>query len=229
MARAAEHLQGTGLSPSAPVGLWGYSEGGLAASWAAELHHTYAPDVLVKGASLGGVPGDLVAMAKHNDGTIFSGLLVLAAAGLDQAYPEAGIAGIMNPAGQAAMTLAKNTCVELTAPILTLHHMSDFTTVQDPIDYPPLTKVLVADSPGHNGNVPDMPVMIYNGVTDEIVPFATAQGLAHTYCRAGASVTWRPIPLTEHILGDITDAPLAVSFLGDRFNGAGAENDCWFL
>ena len=37
MARAAQRLPGTGLSPSTPVGLMGYSQGGGAAGWAAEL------------------------------------------------------------------------------------------------------------------------------------------------------------------------------------------------
>ncbi len=35
MARAAERLPGTGLGAGTPVGIWGYSEGGAAAGWAA--------------------------------------------------------------------------------------------------------------------------------------------------------------------------------------------------
>jgi hypothetical protein len=228
MARAAEHLAGTGLSPAAPVGLWGYSEGGLAASWAADLHASYAPDVNVKSASIGGVPGDLNAMAKNLDGTLFSGILVLAAAGIAEAYPEVGIDGILNPAGRAAFSFAENTCVELTTPILTFQHLGNFTTIPDPLDYAPVKALLAANTPG-TAHTPDVPVVIYNGTTDELVPFATAQGLAARYCQHGTSVTWRPMPFTEHIVGDVTGAPMAVSFLADRFNGSSAENDCWFL
>src|SRR5207237_1235757 len=44
--RAAEALSGTGLTGAqTPVGLWGYSGGGLATSWAAELAAGYAPDL----------------------------------------------------------------------------------------------------------------------------------------------------------------------------------------
>src|SRR5439155_18460325 len=53
--RAAEALSGTGLTGrDTPVGLWGYSGGGLATSWAAELQNGYAPELKILGAASGG-------------------------------------------------------------------------------------------------------------------------------------------------------------------------------
>src|SRR5688500_2567537 len=44
--RAALALPGTGLAgATTPVGMWGYSGGGLATSWAAELQGGYAPEL----------------------------------------------------------------------------------------------------------------------------------------------------------------------------------------
>ena len=63
MARAAIRLPGSGLSTNTPVGLMGYSQGGGAAGWAAELAGSYAPDLKIKGTAAGGIPGDLTAVA----------------------------------------------------------------------------------------------------------------------------------------------------------------------
>ena len=61
-ARAASRVTGAGLSPSGPIGVFGYSQGGQAAAWAAELQGTYAPELNVVGVAAGGVPADLNAV-----------------------------------------------------------------------------------------------------------------------------------------------------------------------
>ena len=52
-------LEPLGLSADAPVGLWGYSGGGLATAWAAEVCAGYAPELDIVGAVLGSPVGDL--------------------------------------------------------------------------------------------------------------------------------------------------------------------------
>ncbi|HZU49447.1 MAG TPA: lipase family protein, partial [Mycobacterium sp.] len=56
--RAALNCQRLGLSPSAPVGLWGYSGGGFASAWAVEVCAGYAPELNIVGAVLGSPVGD---------------------------------------------------------------------------------------------------------------------------------------------------------------------------
>ena len=51
--RAALSSKRLGLSPEAPIGLWGYSGGGLATAWAAEMSGAYAPELNVVGAVSG--------------------------------------------------------------------------------------------------------------------------------------------------------------------------------
>src|SRR4051794_16552497 len=51
--RGAEALPGTGLDGKTPVGMWGYSGGGLATSWAAELQPGYAPELNVAAVASG--------------------------------------------------------------------------------------------------------------------------------------------------------------------------------
>ena len=107
IARAAQRLPGTGLSSSSPVGLMGYSQGGGAAGWAAELAATYAPELQVKGSVLGGVPGDLTATAEFLDGSLFVAFALMASLGLDAAYPELDLERYLNPRGQELVQTAR--------------------------------------------------------------------------------------------------------------------------
>jgi alpha-beta hydrolase superfamily lysophospholipase len=56
--RAALGCERPGLSPSAPVALWGSSGGGLASAWAAESRGRYAPELNIVGAVLGSPVAD---------------------------------------------------------------------------------------------------------------------------------------------------------------------------
>ncbi|MGH3967890.1 MAG: lipase family protein, partial [Mycobacterium sp.] len=86
--RAALGSERLGLSPSAPVALWGYSGGGLASAWAAELCAGYAPELDIVGAVLGSPVGDLGRTFRRLNGRLFSGLPALVVAALAHVYPD---------------------------------------------------------------------------------------------------------------------------------------------
>ncbi len=50
---AAEQIPGTGVSPYAKVAIWGYSQGGQAAAWAAQLQPSYDPSLSLVGVAMG--------------------------------------------------------------------------------------------------------------------------------------------------------------------------------
>ena len=56
------------------IGLWGYSGGGLASAWAAEMSGSYAPELNIVGAVLGSPVGDLGHTFRRLNGTYMSGL-----------------------------------------------------------------------------------------------------------------------------------------------------------
>src|SRR5277367_1886160 len=56
--RAGRQVPGSGITEKDPVIVWGYSQGGQAASWAAELQPSYASDVKMIGLAAGGVPSN---------------------------------------------------------------------------------------------------------------------------------------------------------------------------
>ncbi len=78
------------LSASAPMVIWGYSEGGTAAAWAGQLLPTYAPSLMgqIKGVATGGPVVDFKLAAKTLDSNLASGLLLAAVWGYHVAYPK---------------------------------------------------------------------------------------------------------------------------------------------
>ena len=105
--RAALNTKRLGLSPSAPIGLWGYSGGGLASAWAAEMSGYYAPDLNIVGAVLGSPVGDLGHTFRRLNGTYMSGLPALVVAALADIYPELnGHRGARHRRGQGAAAAA---------------------------------------------------------------------------------------------------------------------------
>ena len=200
MARAAQRLPGTGLSSATPVGLMGYSQGGGAAGWAAELAGSYAPDLKIKGSVLGGVPGDLAATAEFLDGTTFVAFALMAAIGLDAAYPELNLENYLNPRGQELIQTSQDLCLVDVDGFATLINTA-FTSIDDyvtsnPLDAPAWQARLAGTKLGTAK--PNAPVLQYHGAIDEIVPFPQASTLRRTWCDKGATVDWNVLP-AEHV------------------------------
>lgn len=226
-ARAAQRLPGSGLSANSPVGIMGYSQGGSSAAWAAQLAGSYAPELKIKGTVAGGVPGDLGATAEFLDGSPFVSLALMAALGLDGAYPELDLDGYLNARGQALMADAQDLCLVAVDGIGTLI-TSAFTRIDDyvttnPLDTPAWQARLAGTKLG--GTKPSAPVFQYHGAIDEMVPFPQAAELRRTWCNKGANVTWSVLP-GEHVLGMVEGIPLGVTWMGARFAGLPTFGNC---
>jgi hypothetical protein len=227
MVRAAQRLPGSGLSVNTPVGLMGYSQGGGAAGWAAELAGSYAPELKVKGSVLGGVPGDLKATAEFLDGSITVAFALMAAIGLDTAYPELNLENYLNPRGQQLIQTSQDLCLVDVDGFATLIDTA-FTHIDDYVTTNPLTTpAWQARLEGTKlGKVkPNAPVFQYHGVIDEIVPFQQAADLRRTWCNKGTAVTWTVLP-AEHVLGLVQGPTLGQAWLGARFAGIPSFGNC---
>ena len=221
--RAAVTLPDTGLSGlETPVGLWGYSGGGLATSWAAQLHPGYAPELNIVGVASGGTPADLEAAVKRIDGGIASGLVLLASTGLTRAYPE--LLTLLNDAGREMVQRIGDMCGGEAVAAYPFRHLNEFTTSKEPLNEPVAKTVLEIN---HLGRLtPTAPVFLYHSVWDELIPFSIAQTLHADWCRGGGRVNLYADVLSEHTTLAATGAPLAVGFLGSRFGGIDAPSTC---
>ncbi|MFD7540846.1 lipase family protein [Streptomyces sp. NPDC059819] len=222
-ARAAERLGIPGVDANSPVGIMGYSQGGQASSWAAELHDSYAPDLKVKGTATGGVPADLMKVAASNDGGLGSGLIFMAAAGQDAAFAELNLNSYLNPAGKALVDYFKNNCVAVDTTVGSFKHITDL-TVKNPLQQPDWQARLAESKLGTHR--PDAPVYLYHGTVDELIPYAVGQQLRSDWCARGTNVEWHALPLLGHIGGVTVGGIPAANWLADRFAGRSTHPNC---
>ncbi|TAL21551.1 MAG: Triacylglycerol lipase [Aquabacterium sp.] len=225
--RAAAQIPNAGISASAKVAVWGYSQGGQTAGWAGELKDTYAPELNVVGIAAGGVPGDFITTARYLDARNGAGFLLSATIGLAQEYPDKiPFDALANEAGLEAAAQGKQICVfealfkfmnhgivEYTG--LPLDSLISLLTIKSALNAQTLGKTKIS-----------APVYQYHGQTDWAIPLGQAYDLKKKYCALGTNVRFDLYPGAEHIIAQFQAAPTVLSWLGDRFNGKTAVGTC---
>ena len=203
------------------MGLWGYSGGGLASAWAAEVHADYAPEINLVGAVLGSPVGDLGNTFRRLNGTRMSALPALVVSALADAYP--GLRRVIDEhatdEGRALLRrLQRMTTAEA---ILRLRK-----TDMDHLVHPPLEEVLqmtevreVFDDIRLGGAAPSHPVLIVQAVHDSVIAVGDIDDLAQRYTAGGARVTYHRDAFSEHMLLHPMSAPMTLRWLTDRFAG----------
>lgn len=219
--RAAVSCDRVGLDESAPIGLWGYSGGGLASAWAAETHGQYAPELNIVGAVLGSPVGDLGHAYRRLNGSLYSGLPAMVVAALSHVYPDLHrvIQEHASDAGKAMLLQIEN--MTTAHAVLRYIGMDMAKLVDRPLeeilDLPQVKQVF--DSIKLGTAVPTPPVLLVQAVHDKIVSVDDIDELSEVYRSGGASVTYHRDLFSEHMLLHPMSAPMALRWLTDRFNG----------
>jgi len=219
--RAALGHTALGLSAETPVGLWGYSGGGLATAWAAEAAASYASDLNVVGAVLGSPVGNLGETFRRLNGTFFAALPALVIAALAHRYP--GLRTVIDEhateAGRAL--LARLETMTTGAALLRMRGLD----MDDYIDRP-LPEILALPQVEHvfadttlGAAAPVPPVLLVQAVHDPVISVADIDELAETYRAGGTDVTYHRDAFGEHLLLHPLSAPMALRWLTDRFAG----------
>lgn len=224
--RAALNLPNTGATKAdSMIGLTGYSQGGQAAAWAAQLQPTYAPELNMKGVVAGGVVTDMNDLVDffNQGGLINSGVLLAIMVGYDNAYPELNLKNyVKNDQAKKLFEAARTQCVyqELLAyPGL---RSSDVTSP----DFAQLPQFRARLKEQLLGTIaPRVPMYVYHGQLDNIVPYQFGERLRNSWCAQGATVEFRSGPY-EHMAGIFLGAPGGVQFLADRFAGKAPISNC---
>jgi hypothetical protein len=243
IARTTSQVPGAGLAAGTKVGIWGYSEGGAASLWAAQLAASYAPDVKVAGAAAGGVPGDLKLVAAQLNGGLFAGFMTDAVIGISAAYPALPFDSLMNAQGRQAVATAKQVCLIGTLGSFLFANISGYTNGglsleqlynQAGTDGRTWGQVLDDQKLGVNIGTPlssatykiGFPVFQYRGVLEEIINTQATDNTRAAYCRAGVTTQWNAGYLGEHLTTDNLAIGDVVRWLGDRFRGLPTAGNC---
>ena len=219
--RAALQYERLGLSSDAPVGLWGYSGGGLATAWAAEVSGSYAPELNIVGAVLGSPVADLGHAFRRLNGSFYSGLPGMVVAALTHIYPELDKVIQEHATEEGKAMLLRIEKMTTAHAVLRFIGMDMAKLVDQPLEQILQTPEVqhVFDSIKLGTAVPTPPVLIVQAVHDRIVSVDDIDELTHTYQSGGASVTYHRDMFSEHMLLHPMSAPMTLRWLTDRFNG----------
>ena len=219
--RAALRSERLGLSPSAPVGLWGYSGGGLASAWAAEQCGRYAPELNVVGAVLGSPVGDPGSVARRLNGSFFAGLAALMISALTQVYPGAQKVVDEHASDEGKALLDEIQTMTTAEALWRFRHVDIGSyidmTADELWDLPEVRHIFDETKLGKSAPTPA--VLVVQAVHDEIISVDDVDALVAQYQHAGASVTYHRDRFCGHLLLHPLSAPMTLRWLRDRFAG----------
>lgn len=217
--RAAMNSERTPLAAEVPVGLWGYSGGGLASAWAAEMCADYAPELDIVGAVLGSPVGDLGHTFRRLNGGIFAGLPAMVVAALSHVYPDLDRVIKEHTSDEGRNLLERLETMTTSEAIIRMagKDMGDF--LDEPLEAILSTPEVshVFDSIKLGVATPAPPVLIVQAVHDYLIDVHDIDELADTYSAAGADVTYHRDAFNEHMFLHPLSAPMALRWLTDRF------------
>lgn len=213
--RAARRILPEHLDPDGPLGIYGYSEGGNAAAWAAQLQPTYAPELRLAAAAVGAAPADLEELALVHDRGWFAFLLLYTALGFDAAYPELELHGYLNILGRTAAAVMRRTHIlaAIALGFVAPKRRSRY-VIEDPLRQADWIARLRENRAGDLA--PACPVIIGHGRHDQIIPFRQSVQLAERWRQLGGDVTHLPISRSEHIIAAPRFARAGFAFLDEK-------------
>ncbi|RCK55836.1 Lipase 8 [Candida viswanathii] len=226
----------TGIENTALVNLWGFSGGSFASGWAASLQPTYAPELSANlvGVAVGGFVTDIKAVVKHIDGSPFSGLIAAGIAGLMNEYPDFATQLTSHSTYTGFSEFSKQCSMDTVLKFpFTQFFSGPFRIFPDGwslADAEPAKTVIASNSLLKQTDpeiMPRVPVFIYHGSVDEIVPVQNSNDIYAKWCGAGISSLEFAEDLTSgHLMEGSIGTPAAIAWMTNRFKGLSVVEGC---
>ncbi|PVH18297.1 uncharacterized protein CXQ87_001217 [Candidozyma duobushaemuli] len=228
----------SGIDPKAKAAFWGYSGGTIASGWAAALQPDYAPELKPNliGCALGGWVTNITLTAEATDGTIFGGLIPNAINGLLNEYPTLShlVDTEIQKSKQERFLAANEKCLVTS---IIQYMFVKFFSGKNPwatrgwgfFELDIVQEVVRNNSAAisEDGPIPEIPVFVFHGTEDEIVPFSGAQRGYDNYCDWGIdSLEFAVSNTTGHILEVVEGSGAALVWLEKMFNGGKPVDGC---
>ncbi|KAF2429700.1 LIP-domain-containing protein [Tothia fuscella] len=213
----------TGISDDPTVSLYGYSGGASAAGWATELQPTYAPDVRIDGAAIGGLIPNFGILAESLNGVERSRFLPATTLGIAHDYPNmtAWLAENLVPEYEAEFRRADHQCFDSNNNMYAGIDIGKYFKN----GYGSLMNDTVPNSVRHwagtmgNRGPPKVPWYLFQAVGDDASPIGLTDLLYEKHCANGATIVYErnPRPL-NHSMECIAGLPGAFEYLSDIHN-----------
>lgn len=226
--RAAKHLPELAVQRS-PVAMAGYSGGGLATAWAAVLQPSYAAELRITGAAIGGVPVNLVTMAQALglESHPAFGLAMATAIGLEREYPnEMPTSLYLNPRGIALRDAMANRCTNEILAIGANGSAREFVTSTSVFDRPEARTVAEDNSLELYPAVPEIPMFEWHSPSDPLITVDAINITNRRWCNAGVQLQTEVVSVPEHLSAAAAGAPEVLRWLNGRVHGEPAPVAC---
>ncbi|REJ04154.1 hypothetical protein DY023_16510 [Microbacterium bovistercoris] len=227
--RAARDMDGTRLTEQTVA--WGHSQGGGAALWSSAIAEDYAPDVPLDGVVALAPASDLTALVAHlpdvTGGSVFASFVM---SGYSGVYPEVTFREYIRPGAEVTVREMARRC--LAAPDMLVSVLSVLALTDDPEIFRkdpatgPLGERLTQNIPPAQ---PEIPVLLGQGMADELIDFTMQSGYAGALCGAGTYIDFRAYPDLGHLSLVEADSPAmddAFAWTAERLEGVEASAAC---
>ena len=200
----------------------GYSEGGAAAAWAAQLQPSYAPEIPLCGVVAGAAAADVETAGPSLDGTFFSFFMAYGGIGYAAAYPELELDPYLTPLARGRIEMMRRSSVLQAALFGPRYiHATDLTQ-PNVLEMPDWRARLRENRLGTIA--PAAPVLLHHARRDQIVSFEQSVQLREDWERLGADVRlYVTRGGVDHISGALAGTPVALEWLARRLGRAQAQ------
>ncbi|MFZ5674609.1 MAG: alpha/beta fold hydrolase [Pseudomonadota bacterium] len=208
--------------------LWGHSQGGHAALFAASLAKTYAADLKLLGVAAAAPATNLAALL-HADVDTIPGR-ILAAMTLMSWSRNFGfpLDGLLTEDTIEVMKHIDKACVDsLSGKLDALSAQQDLAAKYlnyDPGSRQPWRGLLADNNPFHG--LITVPAFIAQGADDTLVRPEVTAGFVASLCRSDKSVRYVMMPRTDHSAIAHRSSAQAVAWMEERFSGTRAADSC---
>ncbi|PVH15706.1 uncharacterized protein CXQ87_003552 [Candidozyma duobushaemuli] len=228
----------TGISSDAKTALWGFSGGSFASTWMASLQPEYAPELSdnLVGAALGGWVTNWTDVLAASEGRWFAGLVPNILNGMIKADPDLKeiFDAEVKEEYQKRLYGGADDCIFTAGVKYILKSFFEgenpwFKSGYDFFDIPEIQAYAEKNVIGVHKETPrpEIPLFVYHGVPDEIVPHAASYNAFKQFCEWGIkSLEYAESTTTGHILEAIQGAGAALAWIENRFNGEAPVDGC---
>ncbi|WP_433664634.1 lipase family protein [Nocardia sp. CA-128927] len=192
IARAAQRIPDLDLD-NVPIGLWGYADGGRAALWAGEIQPQYASELDLRGIAAGATVSDPGELIEDFDGGKWSALTLAGLIGLGRAYAHLPMLHVLTAEGHLVAEYAETLSATELLATYRRQPLARWCERPDPWNDPMWKYVLARERCGIDA--PKVPVHLYHGSEDTLIPVTSGRRLFRDYRDHGVDLSWREYPV----------------------------------
>ncbi|KAM0245182.1 hypothetical protein ACHAP5_005575 [Fusarium lateritium] len=202
--------------------IWGYSGGSIATFAAAELHSSYAPNVNINAAVIGGMVDDISADLDKINKSPLAATLIALLLGITSQYPTERAyleSRLVEGTKDELMSVLH---IEVTQAVKHFAGKDVYSFFKNGVaDLREPQMQVLYDGQAKLGyrSIPTMPMFVYKAIEDQFCPIELTDATVERLCSAGAKVTYERNTVGGHVSDIENGKPRVFRFLGSIFDG----------